>query len=86
MKELNPDKTENMSEKASRNCFGHTGFTGNAVYADPDHDIIYIFLSNRTYPSMKNNKLGKNNYRPRIQSLIYDSLIPNQNNSVGLSL
>ena len=86
MKELHPDKTENMSEKASRNCFGHTGFTGNAVYADPDHDIIYIFLSNRTYPSMKNNKLGENNYRSRIQSLIYDSLIPNQNNSVGLSL
>ncbi len=85
LKELNPDKTENMSEYASRNSFGHLGFTGTAAFADPDNDIIYIFLSNRTYPSMRNNKLGKNNYRPKIQSLIYKSLIPEQNRELGLS-
>ena len=85
LKELNPDKTENMSEYASRNSFGHLGFTGTAVFADPDNDIIYIFLSNRTYPSMKNNKLGKNNYRPKIQSLIYKALIPEENRDLGLS-
>ncbi len=85
LKELNPDKTENMSEYASRNSFGHLGFTGTAVFADPDNDIIYIFLSNRTFPSMRNNKLGKNNYRPKIQSLIYKSLIPEENRDLGLS-
>ena len=85
LKELNPDKTENMSEYASRNSFGHLGFTGTAAFADPDNDIIYIFLSNRTYPSMRNNKLGKNNYRPKIQSLIYKSLIPEENRYLGLS-
>lgn len=85
MKELNPDNTQNMSDKASRNTFGHLGFTGTAVFADPDHDIIYIFLSNRTYPTMRNNKLGKNNYRPRIQSVIYDALIPEANTDSGLT-
>lgn len=74
MKELNPDKSQNMSEKASRNTFGHLGFTGTAAFADPDHDIIFIFLSNRTYPSMNNNKLGKGDYRPKIQSVIYDAM------------
>ena len=77
MKELNPDKSQNMSEKASRHTFGHLGFTGTAVFADPDYDVVYIFLSNRTYPSMNNNKLGKGNYRPRIQSVIYDAIMIN---------
>ncbi len=85
MKELNPDKSQNMSDKASRNCFGHYGFTGTAVFADPDHDLIYIFLSNRTYPTMKNNKLGKNNYRPKIQSLIYDAMIHEEDRQTGLT-
>lgn len=75
MKELDPDKHLNMSEKASRHTFGHTGFTGTAVFADPDYDLVYIFLSNRTFPTMNNNKLGKGNYRPKIQSIIYDALI-----------
>jgi len=75
MKELDPEKSQNMSEKASRNAFGHLGFTGTAVFADPDHDIVYVFLSNRTYPTMRNNKLGKGDYRPRIQSVIYDAMM-----------
>ncbi len=75
MKELNPERSLNMSEKASRHTFGHTGFTGTAAYADPDYNIVYVFLSNRTFPSMKNNKLGKEEYRSRIQSVIYDALM-----------
>lgn len=75
LKELNGSKRENMSTEASDSTFGHLGFTGTCVFADPEHDIIFIFLSNRTYPSMNNNKFGKKNYRPRIQTVIYDSLI-----------
>ncbi len=75
MKELNPDRTLNMSEKASRRAFGHLGFTGTATFVDPDHDIVFVFLSNRTYPTMRNNKLGKNDYRPKIQSVIYDAIM-----------
>ena len=75
MKELNPDKKQNMSEKASLNAFGHSGFTGTAAIADPDHDLVFVFLSNRTFPSMANNKLGKNDYRPKIQTVVYDALM-----------
>ncbi|MEL6390250.1 MAG: glycoside hydrolase family 3 N-terminal domain-containing protein [Bacteroidota bacterium] len=76
MKELDPDRTLNISEKASRHAFGHLGFTGNSAFADPDHDLVFVFLSNRTFPTMKNNTLGKEDFRPRIQSVVYDALIP----------
>lgn len=75
MKELDQRKNLNMSEKASESAFGHLGFTGTAVFADPQHNLIYIFLSNRTYPRMQNNKLSRYEYRPRIQTAIYNSLI-----------
>ena len=75
MKELDSQKTANMSLLASSNTFGHTGFTGNAFYADPDNNLIYIFLSNRTYPDMNNNKIINGNYRSRIQTVIYEAMI-----------
>ncbi len=55
--------------------FGHTGFTGTMAWADPDKNIVYIFLSNRVYPDAENNKLLKMDVRTRIQQVIYDSLI-----------
>ena len=56
------------------NSFGHTGFTGTMAWADPEDEIIYVFLSNRTYPSMNNNKLSRYNIRTEIQRIIYNSL------------
>ncbi len=43
----------------SSSSFGHTGFTGTMVWADPEKELIYIFLSNRTYPDMSNEKLNR---------------------------
>lgn len=54
--------------------FGHSGFTGTYAWADPENDLIYIFLSNRTYPTMENNKLLKYNVRTDIQELIYEAI------------
>jgi CubicO group peptidase (beta-lactamase class C family) len=62
------------SDKASKETFGHTGFTGTCVWADPKYNLIYIFLSNRVHPDAENNKLAKNNIRPRIHDLIYEAL------------
>jgi beta-N-acetylhexosaminidase len=59
---------------ASKSSFGHTGFTGTAVWVDPEFDLVYIFLSNRIYPDAENKKLIKNNIRTRIQDLIYQSM------------
>lgn len=78
MKELDSKKKDNMSEKAPSTTFGHLGFTGTAAFADPENDIIYIFLSNRTYPSMNNNTFSKKQYRPRVQTVIYNALEKNK--------
>jgi beta-N-acetylhexosaminidase len=55
--------------------FGHTGFTGTMTWADPEKEIGYVFLSNRTFPdSNASNKLSKENIRENIQKVIYESL------------
>jgi len=74
MKQLDPDEKMNMSEAASEQTFGHLGFTGTVVFADPKENLIYVFLSNRTYPTMNNRVFGRQNYRPRIQSVFYKAL------------
>ncbi len=58
----------------SMNSFGHSGFTGTFTWADPDEEIIYVFLSNRTYPSADNKSIIENNLRSDIQGLIYESI------------
>jgi beta-N-acetylhexosaminidase len=55
--------------------FGHTGFTGTIAWADPEEQIVYIFLSNRIYPDQDNNKLIQMNVRTDIQQVIYDAII-----------
>lgn len=62
------------SSYASPSSFGHTGFTGTIAWADPEFDLIYIFLSNRIFPSADNVKLIRNNIRTRIQDVIYESI------------
>jgi beta-N-acetylhexosaminidase len=62
-------------ESASPLTFGHTGFTGTCVWADPKYDLIYIFLSNRITPEgAANKKLLKMNIRPQIQEAIYEAI------------
>jgi CubicO group peptidase (beta-lactamase class C family) len=60
---------------ASLTSFGHTGFTGTMTWADPDEELIYVFLSNRTFPESTVNKLSKENIREDIQKVIYESII-----------
>ncbi len=59
----------------SRKSFGHSGFTGTYTWADPDEEIVYVFLSNRTYPTARNTRLVKSGLRTRIQQAIYDAII-----------
>ena len=58
----------------SMTSFGHSGFTGTYTWADPEQEIVYVFLSNRTYPTMRNNKLINKGIRTEIQQLIYDAI------------
>lgn len=74
MKQLNQNLNQNMCADASDAAFGHLGFTGTCIWVDPAEDLVFVFLSNRTYPSMRNNKLGRMDIRPRIQSAAYKSI------------
>lgn len=64
---------------ASMTSFGHTGFTGTMAWADPEKEIVYVFLSNRTYPNEALNKLSKENIREDIQSVIYEAIDDSNN-------
>ena len=59
----------------SMSSFGHSGFTGTYTWADPEQELVYVFLSNRTYPSMKNNLIVKTGLRTRVQKAIYDAIM-----------
>ncbi len=54
--------------------FGHSGFTGTFTWADPKEEIVYVFLSNRVYPSAENNKLVKMSIRSDVQEAIYKAI------------
>jgi beta-N-acetylhexosaminidase len=58
---------------ASPKTFGHTGYTGTCVWADPEFNLLYIFLSNRVHPVVT-NKLLSANIRSRIQDVMYKSI------------
>lgn len=62
----------------SKSSFGHTGFTGTMTWVDPETEIVYVFLSNRTYPEATENRLSKENIREDIQQAIQDAIIDNQ--------
>ncbi len=54
--------------------FGHQGFTGTCVWADPASGVVFVFLSNRVYPSGSNTKINKLNVRTTAQDYIYEAL------------
>lgn len=68
-----PDPYPSLS--ASAQTFGHTGYTGTCVWADPKYDMLFIFLSNRVNPfGGENTKLLKMNVRTNIQEAIYKAM------------
>ena len=58
--------------------FGHTGFTGTQVWADPMDRTITVFLSNRVHPSVNNRKLSDLNIRTRLQEAVHDAVAGRQ--------
>ncbi|MCB0588106.1 MAG: serine hydrolase, partial [Phaeodactylibacter sp.] len=69
-----PSRWINLPAQASDDTFGHTGFTGTCAWADPEKQLVYVFLSNRTYPSMNNYKLNKMKTRRRILTTVYEAM------------
>ncbi|MBR1941461.1 MAG: serine hydrolase [Bacteroidaceae bacterium] len=64
----------NCGEMAPASVYGHTGFTGTSAWVDPDHQMVYVFISNRVYPHRWPNKLSTLNIRTRIQDQLYEAI------------
>ncbi|MCZ8329797.1 MAG: serine hydrolase [Flavobacterium sp.] len=70
------EKTGPTCGCVSKSSFGHTGFTGTMAWADPETEIVYVFLSNRTFPdSNASNKLSKEKIREDIQKIIQEAIV-----------
>jgi CubicO group peptidase (beta-lactamase class C family) len=65
---------KNLTFSIPENIFGHTGYTGTCWWVDPDNQLIYVFLSNRVYPSRQHTQLQEQHIRERIQSIIYEAI------------
>jgi beta-glucosidase-like glycosyl hydrolase/CubicO group peptidase (beta-lactamase class C family) len=78
-KPLLNNKTKSVNDAypakgVSSNSFGHSGFTGTFVWADPDNGLLYIFMSNRVYPTRENGKIYDLNIRSGMLQTICDGI------------
>lgn len=66
--EFDPKKKSPVGKEPSLASYGHTGFTGTMVWVDPEHDLVYVFLSNRVNPIAENKVLLNLDTRNKILS------------------
>lgn len=67
-------KNSPCAASAPASVYGHTGFTGTCAWVDPQNRLVYVFLSNRTYPNTFNKRLQELDIRRRIQQVMYDAI------------
>lgn len=73
--EVDPEvKFYTPAKQSSMQSFGHTGFTGTFAWADPENQLVVVFLSNRVYPDASNNKLSQLDIRTKIHELFYEAV------------
>ena len=72
--ETDAKKDSPVTKECSAESFGHSGFTGTLVWADPKNGLVYVFLSNRVYPDANENKLAKSGIRGQIHKLLYEAI------------
>ena len=59
--------------ESSPKSFGHGGFTGTFIWADPENQLVFIFLSNRVYPTRENRNLYSMNIRSSLHQVFYQA-------------
>ena len=72
--ETDPKKDSPICDCVSYLSFGHQGFTGTITWADPDKQLVYVFLSNRVYPDADNQKITKMGIRSNILRVVYGAM------------
>lgn len=80
--EYNPDQSS-VAKDASPASFGHSGYTGTFTWADPANNLLFIFFSNRVYPTRDNRKIYEMGIRPRIHNVLYKAILDKKTNSSG---
>jgi CubicO group peptidase (beta-lactamase class C family) len=77
-KPLFKDRERGMPARdATEDSFGHSGYTGTFTWADPGTGILFVFMSNRVYPTRNNNKIATLSIRPKMHQVVYDSIMAN---------
>ena len=66
----NNDYGEYPNKNLSKASFGHTGFTGTMFWVDPEKKLTIVLLTNRVYPSRKNESFYTNNVRSKLIDLL----------------
>ncbi len=61
------------SKSGSMEGYGHTGFTGTFVWADPANNTVIVFLSNRVYPDAEPNILVRTGIRTTLHDILYEA-------------
>lgn len=69
----NPDNSPTCDE-AGAAVVGHLGFTGTCFWIDPEKDLIFVFLTNRVYPTRETPVFNSFNMRAHLFSLVYRAL------------
>lgn len=78
----NPDASPTCDE-APASVFGHLGFTGTVFWVDPEQNLIFVFLTNRVYPTRDNAAFNRHNIRPHLFSLVCRSIAEQDNKSAN---
>lgn len=76
-----PSRKTIIAPSASKNSYGHTGFTGSCVWVDPDEKLVFIILTNRVHPSAKNWTYNKLKIRERVHQAIYNAIKQSKTNN-----
>lgn len=72
----NPKSNDNgCYHGASKDAYGHSGYTGTAFWIDPDNELIYVFLSNRVHTDKDNERLMKLKVREMVHRAVYKAML-----------
>ena len=65
-----PSNNSSSGKHFSEQSFGHLGFTGTSVWADPRANLVVVLLTNRVHPHRNNNRIAE--FRPLLHDAIYE--------------
>lgn len=80
-----PSPNSSAGRFFSLRSFGHTGFTGTSIWADPERELLVVLLTNRVNPTRNNQKIGplRRAVADVVQQAIVDAPLRNWEEALG---